>query len=132
MWWALPVAMAGVGAVQGDAKRRQNERDAKAQAEVARWSPWSGMSPHQVAQDDSAWGGAMQGGVAGMGMIAGQKDDAATDAGPLGTPEQMEALSGGSQVTVSTPYERPAGAQYGNNTDGYSLGADNTPRTRRR
>ena len=77
MMWALPVGLAAAGALEGDAKRKRNEKKLQAQAEIARWSPWTGMAPHDVSTEDSALHGAMQGGVAGIGMQQNMKDDKA-------------------------------------------------------
>ena len=126
MWWMLPAGLAAGGAYQGEQNRQQNKRDAAAQAEIARWSPWTGMSPHQISHKDSAIGGAMQGGLAGMGAIAG-KDAGGAKVAPasasLATPEQQADLAGPmDSMSPSDPYERPRGAMYGDNPNGFSLG----------
>lgn len=99
VWW-VPVAMAVAGAAEGDAKRKRNEKKLQAQAEIARWSPWTGMQPHDVSTEDSAIHGAMQGGVAGMGMTQNMNGDDAT-------PKKDASLTGDTGAS-SESYSRPA------------------------
>ena len=99
VWW-VPVAMAAAGAVEGDAKRKRNEKKLQAQAEIARWSPWTGMQPHDVSTEDSAIHGAMQGGVAGIGMTQNMKGDDAT-------PKEDTSLTSDAGAS-NEPYSRPA------------------------
>jgi len=73
----LPLAMAGVGAAKGVMDQGDARAEAKTQAEIARYSPWSGMQPQQVQKGDP-FGAAMQGGMAGMGLS--QSMDAAGQA----------------------------------------------------
>lgn len=99
VWW-VPVAMAAAGAVEGDAKQKRNEKKLQAQAEIARWSPWTDMKPHDVSTEDSAIHGAMQGGVAGMGMIQNMK-------GGDAAPKKDASLTSDAGAS-SESYSRPA------------------------
>ena len=131
MMWIIPAATAAVGAYQGNEKRKQSERDAKAQAEVARWSPWTGMSPQHIAQNDSALGGAFQGAVGGMSL--GQSVDAANaPSGSSGSLARKIVSIGGklnrssrAYLSQSQPpaYEAPLGGKYGDAQ--YSLDGEN-------
>jgi hypothetical protein len=70
MWW-LPLAMMGAGAAKGALDQRQAGRQRKAEAEIARWSPWTGMQAQRVDDGPGILGGAMQGGVSGLGLMQG-------------------------------------------------------------
>lgn len=79
MIWAIPAAMAAVGALQGASKnRRANEiedADRKLAAETARYSPWTGMTPQQIRRNQgSMFGDVLGGGMSGFtgGMMLGQ------------------------------------------------------------
>lgn len=97
VWW-IPVAMAVAGALEADEKRKRNEKKLQAQAEIARWSPWTELKPHDVSTEDNALHGAMQGGVAGIGMMQNMKGDGA---------EPDPALTSDAGAS-SEPYSRPA------------------------
>lgn len=67
--WAIPVGMAALGAYKGQQDRAQAKKDRLAEAEVARWSPWTGMSPARVGMPAGELGGAIQGGLAGASLM---------------------------------------------------------------
>lgn len=71
MLWAIPLGMAALGAVNAKQKQEQQEASNKAQAELTRYSPWTGMQGKLDFSAPSMLGGAMQGGVAGLGMAQG-------------------------------------------------------------
>jgi hypothetical protein len=71
MLWLIPAGLAAAGAYKGQQDLEQSNRDRMAQAEVARWSPWTGMAPQQVSRGAGVLGGALQGGVAGAGLMQG-------------------------------------------------------------
>lgn len=67
--WAIPVGMAALGAYKGQQDRAQAKQDRLAEAEVARWSPWTGMQPARVGMPAGELGGAIQGGLAGASLM---------------------------------------------------------------
>ena len=74
----IPALLAGAGLGLGKyylEDKPKEQRDRQTQAEIARYSPWSGMKPESV-QSASMFGDVMQGGTMGMGM--GQNLDAAS------------------------------------------------------
>lgn len=98
--WAIPVGMAALGAYKGQQDRAQAKQDRLAEAEVARWSPWTGMSPARVGMPAGELGGAIQGGLAGASL--------------------MQSFDGGKGEAPKTAESAPM-------TQGqYSLTADNT------
>lgn len=69
MWnFIIPAAMAGVGYLEGKRKQDQQERWNRAQAEVTRYSPWTGIKGDLSPVTASPLGGAMQGGLTGAMM----------------------------------------------------------------
>jgi hypothetical protein len=67
-WW-IPLAMMAAGAAKGGLDQKAAAKKRKAEAEVARWSPWTGMSAQRVEDGPGVLGGAMQGGVSGLDMM---------------------------------------------------------------
>lgn len=71
MLWALPLGMAALGALQSEQKRKDTAEWNKKQAELHKYSPWTGMKGEIRENNQDAMGGALQGGVAGLGMAQG-------------------------------------------------------------
>ena len=68
MFW-LPLAMAGMGALQGAQAQKDQKRHNLAAAESTRYSSWSKQNPMQQRFGaPTAMGNALQGGVAGLSM----------------------------------------------------------------
>ena len=63
--WMLPVGMAALGAYQGAQKKKAEDQWNRGQAEVTRYSPWTGISGQLKPSSSSMLGGAMQGGLSG-------------------------------------------------------------------
>ena len=84
MAWMIPVAMAGMGAMDAADKRNQQRSQMKANAEAMKYSPWTGMKPEMMGMSGpSEMGGAMQGGLSGaMMMDQFNKPDAAKAPAP--------------------------------------------------
>jgi hypothetical protein len=97
MMWVIPAATAAVGMYSADQKREQAIKDRQAQAEVARWSPWTGMAPQQVSLGRSALEGGIEGGISGAGFAQGLGDEASAD----DTPEVAKAAP--ANLTASPP-----------------------------
>lgn len=96
-------AGAGLGAAKYYLNDKdQEKRDRQQQAEIARYSPWTGMKPESV-QSASLFNDALQGGTMGMGM--GQSMDAAN------AQEAMNAKQGGLIDAQSNYYNSLAGGQ---------------------
>lgn len=77
-----PLALAAIGAAGGLAKsefidRPREERQRKQAAEIARWSPWTGMKPNDITEADP-FGNALQGGMTGamLGQAMGGAEGA--------------------------------------------------------
>ncbi len=71
----LPLAGAALGAVKANADQGDIRAQQKTQAEIARYSPWTGIKPTSIANSDPL-GAAMQGGMSGVAL--GQNMDAAS------------------------------------------------------
>lgn len=74
MFWAIPAAMAAVGALQkgqqASAANKANKKAMQANAAMMEYSPWTGMKtemiqPSAIDPGQAALGGAMQGGLSG-------------------------------------------------------------------
>ena len=65
--WAMMGAGALMGALQTKQQHEEAKRQAKLQAEVARYSPWTGMKP-QMVSGPNAMGNLMQGALTGAAM----------------------------------------------------------------
>lgn len=74
MFWAIPAAMAAVGALQKSqqaaAAKKANQKAMQANAAVMEYSPWTGMKadmiqPSAINVGGEAFGGALQGGLSG-------------------------------------------------------------------
>lgn len=97
MLWAIPVGMAALGAVKGEQDRQQARNDRKMEAEIARWSPWTGMQAQRVRDNSSPLGGALQGGVGGLGIMQAFQNSGMGSQGASassGTPLAGEAYNG--------------------------------------
>lgn len=70
---AIPAAMAAMGYMEKKAQREQAGRDRMAEAEIARWSPWTKMQPQRVGSGESALGGAVAGGLQGASFMQSMK-----------------------------------------------------------
>jgi hypothetical protein len=84
-FWMLPAAMAGINAIKGSQQRDAARDYNKHQAEVTRYSPWTGMTGQtkQVTGGllTDAAGGAMQGAMMGQAFgVGGGAPDAGTSA----------------------------------------------------
>lgn len=58
---------AGLGVGKGLLDQQKEKRDRELQAQIAMWSPWTGMAPQQVQEAD-VLGSAMQGGMSGAAL----------------------------------------------------------------
>lgn len=65
----IPViaAMAALGLAKGLMDKGKEDKDRRQAAEMARWSPWTGMKPNDIRQSD-VMGSTMQGGMTGAMM----------------------------------------------------------------
>jgi hypothetical protein len=100
MWW-IPLAMAGAGAIKGQKEEAQAKRDRQMEAEIARWSPWTGMQPQRVHDGPGVMGNAIQGATSGLSMMqnvnalrGGKSDPVAPKAPPPGVAPENTALAG--------------------------------------
>lgn len=66
----VPVALAAAGAAQGAEEERQAKRMNKAAAEQTRFSDITGRAGQLRSPRSTAFGGALQGGTAGLGLAA--------------------------------------------------------------
>ena len=107
----LPVLVgAGLGLVKGHMDRQQEKKDRKTQAEIQRWSPWTGMQGQNVKSTSmlgSAAQGAMGGAMVGQMMGPGAAAPATTaetgiEAGALG--------AGGTPMAPGSQFHTPYAA----------------------
>lgn len=117
-----PLSMAAIGAGLGLAKselvdRPRSERERRREAEIARWSPWTGMAANRPADADAVGNmmtGGMTGGLLGQGMaqtdrmnelMASQKAllDAQTGAVAAGAPMAYAPGTGMPPYAVGAP-----------------------------
>lgn len=98
MWPML--VMAGLGALQGHAKQQQQEKWNRGQADVTRYSPWTGIKGDLKPVTDSALGGAMQGGLTGAMMSQSMGADKATptDVNNVASSAAGKSYLGGDQM----------------------------------
>lgn len=93
---AIPLiaAMAALGLAKGISDRGKANADRRQAAEMARWSPWTGMGPNQIRQADEL-GSTMQGGMAGAMMGGGSMggEAAAAEAGAPAAANQVPMAS---------------------------------------
>lgn len=104
MMWLIPAGMAAAGAYKGSQDRAQEGRDRLAESEIARWSPWTGMAPQRVKGGSGAIGGAMQGGIAGAGLMQNMKAAGYGDSvQPATTAPEVAPPSGETQMSMEPP-----------------------------
>lgn len=96
---------AGVGALQGQQKEKQQKQFNDSQAEITRYSPWTGMRGQVTPTTDNALGGAMQGGLGGA--LFGQRIASMQGAA------KPEVTTGGNGYTSA--YDLPQGTDNGMN-----------------
>ena len=65
---------AGLGAMQAGEEKKAAKRARKQEAEIAKWSPWTGVAPQRVQEGPGTMGRAIQGGLSGamFGSMLGQ------------------------------------------------------------
>jgi hypothetical protein len=67
---------AGAGLLKGLSEREKKKLEAKAQAEIARWSPWTGIQPQTTGLGDKTGdyilSGATTGAAMGQGVGGGE------------------------------------------------------------
>jgi len=108
MWWAIPLATTVMGMDkarrQADAKESYN----KAQAELTKYSPWTGMRGQiDTSYSPTMLEGGLQGGIQGMGMMqAGQSAFGGAAAAPAGG-----GMTGDDYFSYSNP-NRSAGEDF--------------------
>lgn len=82
MWWLVPVASAVMNGLQAEKQRKAQIEDNKLQAELTKYSPWTGQFGKISPVGGGFMDGAMQGAMSGLslsqnmmkaGMIDGPK-----------------------------------------------------------
>ena len=74
MMWAIPVAMAAMSAIQAKNKADQQERYNRGQAEMTKYSPWTGVAGKlDYSYNPSMLEGGVSGGIQGMGVAQGMQ-----------------------------------------------------------
>ena len=102
MAWPVIAAMAAAGLVKGLGDEKKAKADRKREAEIARYSPWTGLGPSAVKEAD-IMGSVMQGGMGGamMGQSMGGMGGGGAAAAPAGgaaltsDPSAAASLTGG-------------------------------------
>ena len=111
--WPLILAGAGLGAVRSMQQEQQAKQDRKREAEIARWSPWSGMQAQRVGTPDymdNIMQGGLTGAMMGQAMKRGKtadptSSDMAGEAGMAGDPNAVNY--NGSNPNAMSPYYNP-------------------------
>lgn len=62
---------AGAGLLKGLSEREKKKLEAKAQAEIARWSPWTGIQPQTTGLGDKTGDYALSGAATGAALGQG-------------------------------------------------------------
>ncbi len=115
MWELIPVGLTALGAIHGANRAAEERKFNRAQAEVTRYSPWTGMSGQIRPVQYSAFGGGLQGFGTGMALYQSAKrafgdtdKPESVGTGTMGSRAAMSgnALSGGSSWDMmgSNPY----------------------------
>jgi hypothetical protein len=99
--WMIPVAMMAAGGVKGQLDQQQAARQRKAEAEVARWSPWTGMAPQRVDEGSGVLGGMMQGGMAGLGAMQAFNGAFGSESAAPSSTSQGQVMQGPTKPTYS-------------------------------
>lgn len=111
----LPILIgAGVGLAKGLADQQQEKKDRRTQAEIQRWSPWTGLQGQQVKGTNllnTTAQGAMAGGMLGQGMGGGAAAAPAAGAAADGTTGAIGPLADSGAYTAT-----PAGTAMQNGT----------------
>lgn len=114
--WAIPAIMAAAGAIKGaqanSAQKKAEKSNMNANAEVMRYSPWTGMNaqfiqaqPHQSDFMAGLHGGG-QGFMGGMGMGGQFGGGAAAKPADLGGAQSMVQGSGSPWAGMSQQYQK--------------------------
>jgi len=109
MWWMLPAAIGAVSSMKS-AERKADQQKANnlAQAEMTRYSPWTGMTGKlDTSYTPGAFEAGLSGGLQGLGMAQGF---GMGGMGGGGSP-QMPANS---TMTAGTPWDQMGKAQQPN------------------
>lgn len=101
--FAIPAAMAAIGYLDKKEQREQAGRDRQAEAEIARWSPWTGMAPQRVGSPGSSFGGAAVGGLQGASFVQSIDAAKAAQAKNAETKDTNTGNSGGETALTSQP-----------------------------
>lgn len=113
----MGLLMGGAGLAKGeliDKPREQRQR--KMEAEIQRWSPWTGMGAKPVQQADP-FASAMQGGMSGA-MLGGALQNSA---GPAAAAETNSMAAASDQVPMASAQNAPVPAPAANGLHGSSL-----------
>lgn len=104
-WW-IPVAMMAAGAAKGHLDQKAAKKKREAEAEIARWSPWTSMSAQRVDDGPGMLGGAIQGGLAGAQMYQamGGGGSGGGGSGGGGSGGEMAAAPSSSAQGTPAPY----------------------------
>ena len=65
-WW-IPAAMIGLSVLKGEQDKKNYKEQQRMNAEMMRYSPWTGMTPGQAQKPDQL-GTTLQAGVSGLAM----------------------------------------------------------------
>lgn len=120
MVWPI-VAMAALGAAQSMQQQEKSKTERKQAAEMARWSPYTGMAPNQISSAPSLLQGAAQGAGTGammQGMMGGGGGAAAAapaaDAGQMNMadPAAQASMTGGQSAAAPPPGQYQGASTY--------------------
>jgi hypothetical protein len=79
---------AGAGLLKGLSEREKKKLEAKAQAEIARWSPWTGIQPQTTGLGDKTSDYVLSGATTGAAMGQGVGGGSSGGGGMFAAPSQ--------------------------------------------
>jgi hypothetical protein len=98
---AVPIVTAGLGYLDGERKREETKRQNMAQAEISRYSPWTGQMGQITPNHYNGMSSAIQGGLSGFGAVQGMMGGEKASPQPAvseSLPAQSSAASPGGQA----------------------------------
>jgi hypothetical protein len=101
-FWMAPLAMGALGAYQGHQEQQEHKRHNKAQAEMTKYSPWTGMSGQvNPYTGKGALGGAIGGAASGAALSQAYMNSGNPAVTPnMATDPQSKAMMAGIDLSA--------------------------------
>lgn len=124
MWFLAPLLSTAVGAVQGKQKRDAQRKYNLGQAEMTRYSPWTGKSGTISPETASPLSGAMQGAMGGINLAQNLMGKGSSWFGGGGGGGQPSPGLTSQDIQAATQQATPTSGTFGSNVqDMYGGGA---------